>query len=66
MKDTFALYIEQLVHSLKSSILQGVFTSELKTTCVIFICKDDNNMIISNYRSVSVLTVFPKLCEQIV
>ena len=31
IKDTFSLYIEQLVHILNLSILQGVFPSELKT-----------------------------------
>ena len=65
IKDTFSLYIEQLVHILNLSILQGVFPSELKTARVIPIYKGDNNMIISNYRPVSVLTVFSKIFERI-
>ena len=47
IKETFPLNIEQLVHILNLSILQGVFTSEVKTARVIPIYKGDNNMIIS-------------------
>ena len=65
IKETFPLYIEQLVHILNLSILQGVFPSELKTARVIPIYKSDNNMIISNHRPVSVLTVFSQKIERI-
>ena len=65
IKDTFPLYIEQLVHILNLSILQGVFPSVFKTACVIPIYKGDNNMIICNYRPVSVLRVFSKIFERI-
>ena len=65
IKETFPSYIEQLVHILNLSILQGVFPSELKTIRVISIYKGDNKMIISNYRPVSFLTVSSKICERI-
>ena len=65
IKETFPSYIEQLVHILNLSILQGVFPSELKTIRVISIYKGDNKMIISNYRPVYFLTVFSKICERI-
>ena len=42
-----------------------VFPSELKTACLIPTLKGDNNMIISDYRPVSVLTVFFKIFERI-
>ena len=61
IKDTFLLYIEQLVHILNLSISQGVFPSELKTARVIPIYKGDNTMIISSDRPVSVLTMFSKI-----
>ena len=62
IKETFSLYIEQLVHILNLSIL---LPWELKNVCVIPIYKGDNNIIISNYRPVSVLTVFSKIFERI-
>ena len=60
IKEIFPIYIEQLVNILNLPTLQGVFPCELKTARFIPIFKGDQNMIISNYRPVSVLTVFSK------
>ena len=70
LKKTWAIIKEvinktKLVHILNLSILQGVFPSVFKTACVIPIYKGDNNMIICNYRPVSVLRVFSKIFERI-
>ena len=66
IKWTCPLYIEQLVHILNLSILQGVFPSELKKSVTLIpISGGDSNMI-SNYRPVSVLTVFSKMFERII
>ena len=51
IKETFPLYIEQLVHNLNLN--------------VIHINKGGNTMSISKYRPVSVLTVFFKFFERI-
>ena len=48
------------------SLNQGLFPNELKLARVIPLYKNDNAMFVTNYRPVSVLTIFSKIFEPIV
>ena len=65
VKSTFHLYLQPLVHLLNLSLSQGVFPDELKIAKVIPIFKNDDNMLVNNYRPISILPVFSKIFEQI-
>ena len=60
-----SLFMDPLTHVLNLSMLQGVVPNELKIARVIPLFKADNNMLISNYRPVSVLPVFSKILERL-
>ena len=65
VKSTFHLYLQPLVHLLNLSLSQGVFPDELKIAKVIPIFKNGDNMLVNNYRPISILPVFSKIFEQI-
>ena len=65
IKCTYNLFMDPLTHVLHLSMLQGVVPNELKIARVIPLFKADNNMLISNYRPVSVLPVFSKILERL-
>ena len=54
-----------MTHVLNLSLSQGVFPSELKTARVVPIFKADDPEKFSNYRPVSVLTLFSKILEKL-
>ena len=63
VKSTFNLYLQPLVHLLNLSLSQGVFPDELKIAKAIPRFKNDNNMLVNNYRPISILP--SKIFEQI-
>lgn len=44
---------------------QGVFPEKLKIACVTLIFKNGDISLLANYRTISVLSCFPKLLERI-
>ncbi len=66
IKCTYNLFLDQLTHICNLSLMQGVFPNELKIARVVPLYKADNNMLVNNYRPVSVLPVFSKIYERLV
>ena len=66
LKSTYNAISEPLVHIVNLSLNQGLFPNELKLARVIPLCKNDNAVLVTNYRPVSVLTIFSKIFERIV
>ena len=71
LKSTMIKHIKEsitttLVHICNRSFETGIFPSELKIANVVPIYKSGDEMVFSNYRSVSVLPVFSKLLERLV
>ena len=66
IKDTYDLFIIPFTHILNLSITQGVFPKELKIAKVIPLHKAKDKHLISNYRPISLLSVFSKIFERIV
>ena len=58
IKSTFDNFKEPLIHVLNLSLLTGFFPSELKVAKVIPLFKAGDPLLFSNYRPVSVLTLF--------
>ncbi len=65
IKCTYNLFLDQLTHICNLSLMQGVFPNELKIARVVPLYKADNNMLVNNYRPVSVLPVFSKILERL-
>jgi hypothetical protein len=71
--DVCAKYVKNVSHYLlgvlqyvfQLSLSQGIFPSELKTAKVIPLYKCNDASMISNYRPVSILSIFSKLLERI-
>ena len=64
---TVAFYnIKPLVYLCNISLPKGIFPQELKSANVIPLYKSGNQMIVNNYRPVSVLPVFSKIHEKVV
>ena len=59
-------YIEPLTYIINLSLMEGVFPSELKVAKVIPVFKGGDSSILSNYRPISVLTLFSKIFEKVV
>ncbi|KAK9877197.1 hypothetical protein WA026_016945 [Henosepilachna vigintioctopunctata] len=66
LKHVAALVSEHLAHLINLSIASGRFPSVLKVATVIPVHKKNDPNIISNYRPVSILSVFSKVIEKIV
>ena len=67
VKATHPSFIEPLTHILNLSVIHGVFPSELKLDKVIPLYKANENdpIMFSNYRPVSVLPVFFKILDRL-
>ena len=59
------LYIKPITFLINTSINQGIFPDELKTTKVVPIYKSGDKADTSNYRPISILTYFSKIYEKI-
>ena len=58
-------FIEPLTHLVNSSISEGIFPSELKLVRVVPIFKSGDLSLITNYRPISVLSLFSKVFEKV-
>ena len=56
LKRSYNYYIHFLTHIFNLSLTQGIFPQELKLARVIPLYKNEDKMLINNYRPVSVLT----------
>ena len=65
VKKSYHNCIDILTHVIHLSFSKGVFPSEMKTAKVIPLYKNDNNMVVNNYRPISILPVFSKLLERL-
>ena len=63
LKQCIDTYIDPLTYLINLSINQGIFPSELKIAKVIPIYKSDDKQLVRNYRPISVLPFFSKICE---
>ena len=66
VKSTYEVYLDVLVHMINLTLTQGIFPNELKKAKVLPLYKSGDNMLIKNYRPVSVLSVFSKLFEHVI
>ena len=66
LKQCVGIYIDPLTYLINLSINQGIFPSELNIAKVIPIYKSDDKQLIRNYRQISVLPYFSKMCEKII
>ena len=64
-KATYETHLSPLTHVVNLSLMQGVFPSELKLARVVPIFKTGNHSTLSNYRPVSVLSVYSKIFERV-
>ena len=58
-------FIAPLTHIINMSITQGVFPDELKLVRVIPVYKCNDKQTLSNYRYISILTLFSKVLETV-
>ena len=58
-------FIEPLTYLVNASISEGIFPSELKLARVVLIFKSGDPSLITNYRPISVLSLFSKVFEKI-
>ena len=65
VKSTLSTFIGPLTHVLNLSITKGVFPNELKIAKVLPFFKSSDNMLITNYRPISVLPIFSKILEKL-
>ena len=59
-------FIEPITYLINESLTSGVFPSELKLARVVPIFKSGDPSLLTNYRSISVLSFFSKIFEKIV
>ena len=64
IKDNFNLISNQVLFIFNLSFAQSVFSKRLKTTIVTRIYKSGSHNDPSNYRPISILTIFSKLLEK--
>ena len=57
--------INVLLNVISLSFSKGIFAKEMKIAKVIPLYKNDNNMLVNNYRPIAILPVFPKLLERL-
>jgi hypothetical protein len=65
LKQNISELVDPLVHIFNMSLSNGVFPSKLKLAKVIPLFKKGDNRIISNYRPISLLSVFSKILEKL-
>ena len=65
LKQCIPEFIDPLVHIFNMSLSTGIFPSKLKIAKVIPLYKKGDNKIISNYRPISLLSVFSKILEKL-
>ena len=57
---SYSSFVEKLMHILNISLTNGIFFPEMNLAKVIPLHKADNTMLFSNYRPVSVLSLFQR------
>ena len=65
LKRSYIYYIQVLTHIFNLSLTQGIFPQELKLARVIPLYKNEDKILIINYRPVSVLPLFSKILERL-
>ena len=65
LKKCFSNLCEPLKYLFNLSIQKGIFPDDWKITKVAPICKADDKSNLNNYKSISVLSCFPKILERI-
>lgn len=65
VKTMYTYFVKPLTHVLNLSITKGHFPDELKIAKVIPLFKNGDKKIVSNYRPVSLLSVFSKILERL-
>ena len=65
LKRSYNYYFQVLTHIFNLSLTQGIFPQELKLARVIPLYKNEDKMLINNYRPVSVLPLFSKILERL-
>ena len=66
VKESANFISEPLTHIVNLSIESGIVPDQMKIVRVIRLFKSGDNNLFTNYRSVSVLPIFPKLSERVV
>ena len=65
IKDSIKYYLDPLVYIFNLSLSQGIFPCELKIAKVVPLYKGGNEMLLTNYRPVSLLPFISKILERI-
>ena len=65
VKKTYPNCINVLLHVISLSFSKGILPKEMKIAKVIPLYKNDNNMMVDNYRPISILPVFSTLLERL-
>jgi hypothetical protein len=65
IKATYHLYLSPFTHVLNLTFAQGVFPNELKLAKIVPLFKSGDSQQISNYRPVSILSLFSKIVEKL-
>jgi len=65
LKQCMQELVDPLVHIFNKSLSNGIFPSKLKIAKVIPLFKNGDSRIISNYRPISLLSVFSKILEKL-
>ena len=66
VKQTYRSFITPLTHIINLSLTHGIFPDQLKTARVVPIFKAGDSSLVSNYRPVSILSIFSKIFERLV
>ena len=64
MKQLIVYYVQPLSYLINKSIAQSKFPNELKLAMVLPIYKNEDEQMMQNYRSISVLPFFSKIFEK--
>ena len=66
MKQLVIYYAEPLTHLINQFISQGLFPEEMKLVKIIPIYKSEDEQLVANYRTISILSFFSKVFEKII